>query len=623
MKYNITRRDFLNGVAIGTGTTFLAPTELFAQVSPNGPSDYYPPILTGMRGNHPGSFEVSHALAWEGQKPANYRQLNEHYDLVIVGAGLSGLAAAWFYQKKMGPDTKILLLDNHDDFGGHAKRNEFEHDGRMLLGIGGSVNMDSPSSYSEVTRGLLEDDLGIDFEALKSSNEGWTVLPSDADNALALPGPNGHVTIRGKWTNLMLGKGDYESAIRELPLPASEQDKLIELISGERDYLDELSLKEKYTYINETTYREFLIERVGLSEDTIPIFYPFPILMAGAAAAKMSVYEAVLYGSPGLRSMGWLGGVARRLLSSLMGGYESLYFPDGNASVARLLVHKLIPAVAPTTQGFRDIATSRFDYDKLDQKNHSVRLRLNSTVVGVREIPEKHVEVDYVQDGNALKVTGNKCVLACYNAAIPFLCPELPEHQKESLRYGVKVPLVMTNVLLANGHAFLKLGVKQISCPKDPHVVVTEAPPVNTGGYQPPRGPDDPMVLYMLTAPTVETTRNETTRELLRIARHKVYTTTFETYEQQIRDQVQGLFGEYGFNHETDIKAITVNRWPHGYSYEYMGLDDPEWEEGQAPHEIGRAQFGRISIANSDSEARAYLDAAIDAGWRAVEEQTG
>ena len=130
------------------------------------------------------------------------------------------------------------------------------------------------------------------------------------------------------------------------------------------------------------------------------------------------------------------------------------------------------------------------------------------------------------------------------------------------------------------------------------------------------------MVIYMLGVPSVEPTGKETSRELLTIARHKVYATAFDTYEQEIRDQLQGLLGEHGFKHETDIKAITVNRWPHGYSYEYLQLDDPAWEEGQAPHEIGRAQFGRISIANSDSEARAYLDAAIDAGWRAVAEQT-
>ncbi len=151
--------------------------------------------------------------------------------------------------------------------------------------------------------------------------------------------------------------------------------------------------------------------------------------------------------------------------------------------------------------------------------------------------------------------------------------------------------------------------------------MVTVAPPTTTGGHQPPRGPDDPLVIYMLGAPKIDPADGEKSRDLLRRARHQVYATTFDTYEQEVRDQLQGLLGEYGFNHETDIEAITVYRWPHGYSYEYMLVDDPEWAEGQAPHEIGRAQFGRISIANSDSEGRAYLDATIDSGWRAVAEQ--
>lgn len=621
MRYEITRRDFLNGMGIGTGATLLAPAELFAQLAPDGPSDYYPPILTGMRGNHPGSFEVSHALAWSGVKPAEHRNLGEHYDLVIVGAGVSGLAAARFYQKRTGPDARILLLDNHDDFGGHAKRNEFHHDGQMLLGIGGSVNLESPGEYSKIAEGLL-DDLDIDLEAMEANTSNVALLSTTTDSLIALPGPNGHVKVRGQWIKMMLGVGDYQSAIRALPVARREQDKLIELISGKVDYLDDLSLGEKSAYIESTTYADFLTERVGLAEDTISIFYPFPKLMFGPAASRLSVLEAFYLGNPGIKSMGWLGDLASQLMEGLMAGNQTLYFPDGNASVARLLVHKLIPAVAPDTRGFEDIATSRFNYDALDLEKQSVRLRLNSTVVGVRETGEETVSVDYVRDGDAVRVTGNHCVLACYNGAIPYICPQLPESQKKALRYGVKVPLVMTNVLVENGHAFAKLGVGTVNCPDDAYVVVTTPPATTTGGHQPPRGPDDPMVIYMLGVPSIEPVDGETSRDLLRRARHLVYATTFDTYEQEIRAQLQGLLGEHGFNHATDIRAITVNRWPHGYTYEYQGIDDPAWEEGQAPHEIGRAQFGRISIANSDSEGRAYLDAAIDAAWRAVAEQT-
>jgi spermidine dehydrogenase len=621
MKHSITRRDFLNGVAIGTGASLLTPAELFAQDPAVAPLDYYPPTLTGMRGNHPGSFEVSHALAWSGSKPARHRQLNEHYDLVIVGAGISGLAAARFWQKRKGPDSRILLLDNHDDFGGHAKRNEFHYEGETLLGIGGSVNLESPVDYSMISGGLL-DDLGVDLEAMASNMGEVALMSATTDSILALPGPDGHVKVSGNWIQLMLGIGDYESAVRALPLPAAEQEKLIELLGGHRDYLEDLSISEKSAYIESTTYAEFLTDKVGLSRQTISIFYPFPKLMAGPAAPRMSVLEAFYLGCPGIQGMGWLGDLAVKLMESLMGGYQTLFFPDGNASVARLLVHKLIPAVAPDTRGFEDIATSRFVYDALDASDHPVRLRLNSTVVGARETAGENVQIDYVREGEAVSVTGDHCVLACYNGAIPYICPQLPEPQKEALRYGVKVPLVMTNVLVRDSRAFSKLGVGAVSCPDDPYVVVTTPPDTTTGGNEPLRGPDDPMVIYMLGVPSIDPMDGEKSREMLLRARHQVYATTFDTYEQEIRGQLQGLLGEYGFNHETDIQAITVNRWPHGYAYEYMSLDDPQWEEGQWPHELGRAQFGRISIANSDSEGRAYLDAAIDAAWRAVAEQT-
>jgi len=626
MKYNITRRDFLNGMAIATGTGLLTPTELFAQTSTGGQHVVYPPTLTGIRGNHAGSFETMHALAWAGQKPEAHHKLDEHYDMVIVGAGISGLATAWFYQKAMGPEARILLLDNHDDFGGHAKRNEFHHRGRTLLGIGGSINVDTPSDWSEIAKGLL-DDLGVDLEAMKANLENVPLLSSTGDSLLAFPGQEGkeghagHTKIRASWSQLMLGVGDYKSAVRALPLPASEQDKLIELFSGEVDYLDDLPQSEKQTYVESVSYAQFLTERVGLADATITIFYPVPKLMFGPAALRVSVMEAFYLGCPGMQSMDWLNDLTSAILDGMKAGSKSLYFPDGNASLARLLVHKLIPSVAPDTHGFDDIAASRFDYGALDNKSHPTRLRLNSTVVGVRETGDDAVTVDYVRDGNAVSVTGDHCVLACYNGAIPYLCPQLPESQKEALRYGVKVPLVMTNVLIDNGHAYSKLGVGEVTCPNDPYVLVIPAPATTTGGHQPPRGPDDPMVIHLLGVPSVTSTGNETSHDLLKQARHNVYATTFDTYESQVRGQLQGLLGEHGFNHKTDIKAITVNRWPHGYAYEYMSLDDPKWTPGQAPHELGRAQFGRISIANSDSEAYAYLNAAIDAGWRAVTEQ--
>ena len=621
MKYKITRRDFMSGVAIGTGAALLGPNYVLAQASGES-SAYYPPVLTGLRGNHPGSYEVAHALAWNGVKPASHQRINEHYDLVIVGAGISGLAAARFYQRRMGPKARVLLLDNHDDFGGHAKRNEFHEQGRTLLGVGGSVNLDDPDSYSDVVEDLLED-LGIDLGAMATNIGEYGMLSSAKGNLLALPGSEGHQSVHGNWTELMLGVGDYEAAVRSLPLPRPEQDKLIELFGGEVDYLEDLPLSERQAYIETVSYAEFLTGKVGLAKETISLFFTVPRLIYGSAGLRVSVREAFYLGCPGIQSLPWLSDLAEKLIAGVTSGERSLfYFPDGNASVARLLVQKLIPKVALHARGFTDIAVARFDYAALDRADHAVRLRLNSTVVGVKESEGNQVVVDYVQNGGALSVTADHCVLACYNGAIPYLCPELPEAQKDALGYGVKVSLVLSNVVLKDGHAWKKLGVNSVLCPQDPYDVVTVAPPTTTGGHEPPRSEDDPMVVFLIGVPRVETTGTETSREILRTARHQLYATAFETYEQEIRDQLQAVLGRHGFNHETDIKAITVNRWPHGYAYEYMSLDDPQWKKGQAPHEIGRAQFGRISIANSDSEAYAYLNAAIDAAWRAVEEQT-
>jgi len=632
MAIQITRRDLLNGMAIGAGGVLL-PAYGFepgvspeTSIGPGTPSTYYPPTLTGMRGSHVGSFEVAHALAWQGQKPASYKSLDEHYDLVIVGGGMSGLAAARYYQKKVGPEARILILDNHDDFGGHAKRNEFNHKGRMLLSLGGAQNLDSPSNYGDVAGSLLID-IGIDeatIAQMAANTPDDCVLGGklNGDVGLTVPDGDDHLTIGGHWLKFFHGRGDYQAAVVKLPIPENQKDKLVAFFGGERDFLDDLSLTEKWDYVNNTSYNQFLLDRIGLSIDTIPILNAHLLILNGPSGWNHTVLEGILAGSPGLRAMGWLAdfvdSIGAMLIDDLAGDIRM--FPDGNASVARLLVQKMIPDVAPGMKGVEDVAIARFDYGALDLADQPVRIRLNSTVVGVKEVDDQ-VQVDYVQQGEPLRISASHCVLACYNNLIPHLCPEMSDAQKEGLAYGVRMPFVYANVLLENGRAFSKLGVSITQCPYDPFQWVSAAPTMTTGGYEPPRGPDDPMVVFMMASPTPADGTKGTTRDLLRMGRHKIYASTFDDYEQQIREQLQRMLGRHGFDHEADIKAITVNRIPHGYAYWYQGLDDPEWEEGQAPHEIGRQQFGRISIANTDSEVTPLMNAAFDAAHRAVEEQ--
>ena len=262
MAIQIKRRDFLGGVAIGTGGILLAgcgsDIDPSMEVSIDAPrvfsppdsAAYYPPTLTGMRGSHKGSFEVAHALAWRGEKPAHYKALNEHYDLVVVGAGMSGLAAAWFYREKMGPDARILVLDNHDDFGGHAKRNEFHRDGRMMLSLGGAQNIESIAGYSDNAARLMAG-IGIDtdfFETMYKQTPADAALAGrlDGANGVSLPGRDGHITVGGNWITTMFGGEGYKDTVRALPIPKHEQETLIAFFGGTRDFLQDLSLSETW-----------------------------------------------------------------------------------------------------------------------------------------------------------------------------------------------------------------------------------------------------------------------------------------------------------------------------------------------------------------------------------------
>ena len=637
MSKKITRRDLLNGLALGTGAALtgypavnwaLAPSVAGQRIMDAPSASAYPPTLTGMRGSHPGSFEVAHALAWQGEKPATYQTVDEHYDLVVVGAGVSGLAAAWYYQKQQGADVKILLLDNHDDFGGHAKRNEFHHQGKMVLSTGGAVQVDTLSGYSEMATQLMAD-LGIDEDMIEAMQR---QTPTDyllggqmqADVGLSIKGEgeHEHVTIGGHWLKFFHGRGDYVSAVEALPIPEDQQAKLIAFFGGDEDYLDDLSLLDKWEYINDTRYNHFLIDRVGLTRETVPILGAHLSVLNGPSGWQHTVYEAILAGAPGLRALGWVTNFIDSAAAAVLDDVSEIrMFPDGNASVARLLVQALIPEVAPAMDGISDVAIAQFDYDALDEAKQNIRVRLSSTVVGVRETGHQKVEVDYVKDDKAVRVTAKHCVLACYNAMIPHLCPEMSDAQKQGLSYGEKVPFVFANVLLADGVAFSQLGPTITQCPFDAFQWVVAGPTMTTGGYAPPRAADDPMAILMMGSPSPADDETSSARDLFRRGRHKIYATTFADYEQNIREQLQSLLGAHGFDHETDIEAITVNRIPHGYAYWYWGLDDPEWSPGQAPHEIGRKQFGRISIANSDSQARPYMDGAFDAAFRAVDEQ--
>ena len=209
-------------------------------------------------------------------------------------------------------------------------------------------------------------------------------------------------------------------------------------------------------------------------------------------------------------------------------------------------------------------------------------------------------------------------VLACWHSVIPSLCPELPEPQRAALAYAIKVPLVYTNVFIRQWTAFQRLGVHAIASPGLWHTSVRLDTPVSLGAYRSSRSPDEPIVLHLSKTPCQAGLE---ARAQHRAGRMELLSTPFDTIERRIREQLVRLLGSAGFDPADDILAITVNRWPHGYAYQYNSLSDPFWlEGGEPPCLVARQRMGRIAIANSDAAAYAYTDAAIDQAHRAVGE---
>ena len=636
MHRRITRRDFLNGMAVGAGSVLANSWIgglLSAQTLTASAQDrrgYYPPILNGMRGSHPGAFEVAHSLRdgtfWE--KAGKPVETGEEYDLVVVGGGIGGLAAAYFYRKQAGPSVRILILDNHDDFGGHAKRDEFHIGGRMLLTNGGTVSIESPFPYSKEARGLLAE-LGIDPPALQkkyendhaSSGLGFGYFFSKetfGTERLVTNAPGGFYGRQGassKWAEFLA----------RTPLSAQAQQDIVRIQEAKVDYMEGVPQEQKKSRLSKMSYKDFLLNVVKAHPDVIAFYQSRTHGLYGIGIDAVPALDCWAIHFPGFQGMGLDRVPSKGLTFTALGEVTPqeefhFHFPDGNASIARMLVRSLVPGSAPGNTA-EDIVTASMDYGRLDHVDSAVRIRLNSTAVLARHVGDsasaKQVEVVYGRDQKAYSVRGKAAVLACWNMVIPYLCPDLPAEQKDALHYGVKVPLVYSVVGLRNWTAFHKLGLRGVSCPGMYHTSMNLDQAAKIGEYKPPESPDEPILVHMLRTPCQP---GLSAREQQRAGHYELLATPFETFERNIRDQLVRVLGSGGFDPARDIEAITVNRWPHGYAYEYNPLWDPDWPEGKRPCDIARQRFGRITIANSDAAAAAYTDQAIDQSYRAVQE---
>lgn len=620
---SITRRDFLNGVALAVGTG-LSPLQM---LGPALAEEYYPPALTGLRGHHPGSFETAHTMGLEGEKyDGSKLPLSETYDLVVVGGGISGLSAAWFYREK-NPGARILVLDNHDDFGGHAKRNEFQAGGRLILGYGGSEAFQSPKAlFGPETKTLMKG-LGVDISRFETgfdrtfySGLGLSrgvFFDAETFGASKLVTGDPQPMVADDLTDATRNARSWKDFIADFPLSEADRAALLALHEAPEDYLAGKTTDEKVEMLSKMSYHDFLVTHAKLSMDAAQLFRNRPCDFTAFCSDGFPAYDAYSIGYPGFAAMN-LPPPDPEVIAEMDEPYI-YHFPDGNAGLARMIVRSLVPDVAPGNT-MDDIVLAKFDYSKLDVAGNEVRIRLNSTAVDVRNT-QGGADVSYVTAGKMTKISGKKVILAGFNMLIPYIFKELPQAQADALRRNVKLPLVYTKVVVSNWHPFMKAGVHDIYCAARPYSRIKLDFPVDLGGYTFVRDPAQPACLHMVYTPIPFGEAAPDGRELARTGRGILLGMTYEDHEAMIRAQLTEVLGPYGFNAGADILAITVNRWSHGYSWSFNSLYDDE-ASSEETIALARTMRGNVAIANSDSDWAPYVPGAVSQAWRAVNEVT-
>jgi spermidine dehydrogenase len=646
MDRNITRRDFLDGVALAiAGAVVVAKADSVTSAPASAAeagaatSTDYPPMRQGLRGFNPGAMEAGHAVRDGKVSSATGVDTGETYDLVVVGAGMAGLSAAYFYRQHI-PNAKVLILDGCDDVGGHARRAEFHVDGHQLLVNGGTSGIWFPNTFPPECKQLLRD-LGVSGERYYKSaeqdaatnpvmkmdlkpgmffcKEKFGVEKLVVDCPILVAGPNDTQAPPRQTLEEFLAKTPFSDGVKA---------GLIKLHTDKSDHMAGIAVEEKVRRLKKMSYVDFLLEIAKIHPEAVGY-----ILSEGGGGGSgnhaagpdtFSAWFAWRGGYEGFDGMQLPKASNPSNLTPDPG--QHIIFPDGNGGLTRLLTRALIPdALAGHTM--EDSITARVNYDTFDRPENPVRIRLSSTAVRVKHLGDplsaKEIEVTYIRNGRPYTVRGGTAVLACFNAIVPYLVPDLPEGQKTALHMAVRKPLVTTKVAVRNWRAFERLGVANIACPGMFFTAIGLSVRPTMGVYKNASSSDEPLIVNLTLSNQILEMGGSglPPREQWKGARAKLQAISFETFERNIRSQLDRVLGPGGFSSKRDIAGIIINRWGHGYAGGSNALFDPDWSHrSDAPWIIGRQRFGRIAISNSDSAATDLTQAAWQQSNRAVNE---
>jgi len=592
MNEPISRRDFLNGtLAVGAG--LFLHGKLPATISPadawngyGGVGDY-----SHSNGNTYEVMNVAHAMrdgAFE-RRFASAVDTGEMYDLVVVGGGLSGLAAAVFFGKSKGPRGRCLVLDNHAMFGGEAKRNEFLVDGQTVIAHQGSAIFLVPQKGGYTDR--VYDLIGMDRSAFEYQR--WRgPTPEMPLSHSPYEEPRNYGFYFGSRFGQRPGVWVMDPWGRKLegaPLSDAEKTELMRWRTVHEDLPRPQTEGDAISrQLDSITLEEHLMARHLISRETVRNF--------------LSPVEGGGYGlGPDVLSAYCAYAIETQFPED---GDETLgdqMFPDGNTGFARLMVKTLIPDAFAGPRTVDAVWRNRVRFAALDRAGQPTRIRLNSTVVRVEHAGDParapHVTIAYVKGGRLYRVRARSVVMAGGNWTTKHIVRDLPGSHRDAYAQFYRSPCLMANIAVRNWRFLYKMGMSGCRWFEGLGNYLSVRRMATIGGESRTIGPDSPTVLTMkvLFAKPGLPVGEQGSR-----GRAELLGTSFAQYERAFREQLGDMFAPGGFDPRRDIAGIILNRWGHAYVNPqpgfFFGVDGKP-----APRDVLRNQpHGRIAFANTD-----------------------
>jgi spermidine dehydrogenase len=617
MNRDITRRDFLNGTLLASGAALLqsnSPAQLLAQAAANetanndwtgygGVGDY-----ANSNGNTAAVFEAGHQIrdgAFESL-PGSVIETGETYDCVVVGGGISGLAAALTFHRLAGEGKTCLVIDNHPIFGGEAKRNEFLVDGHRLTAHQGSALFWPPLPHSFI--GRFYDSIGLKTPRLEyqkwGSHEPEVALArtpylGGAPYGLYFGAKFGQP--RGIWLTGPSGK-KMEGA----PLSPATREELLRYQNFDSSKFQKPEYRGDAVSrrLDTMTLEDHLMEKHNISRETVRMFLIDEGSGYGLGPDALSAYT----------------GYAFDELGAIPEDGEQM-FPDGNSGIARLMAKTLIPESIAGAHSLEDVCRNSVNFAALDRAGAPVRIRLGSTAVWVKHDGDAEksnsVTVAYTHAGKTYRVKARSVVMAGGSWTTKHIVRDLPQDRKEAYAQFHRSPCMVANVAVRNWRFLYKMGISGCQWFEGLGSYLQIRKLALCGTDSPTIGPDSPVVL---TIKVLYSYPGKSAEDQGHMGRGEMISIPFHEYERQIRQQLTSMFTSTGFDASRDIAGIILNRWGHAYASPapgfYFGKDGKP-----APGDILRAApFGRIAFANTDLSGTPDHKSSIIEGNRAVEQ---